>query len=123
MRISDWSSDVCSSDLQHVACARYRNIQCFERIGTIIKGTRDSSRMNDVIEWSSVFVRLNDVVTDKGHIPVLIVGNLARRYKVIESDDLDRFAENPLVQTSEELDEIMPEKYSAPRYQRFGREL
>src|SRR3546814_15272265 len=73
MRISDWSSDVCSSDLDH---ARHRNAAERARQGVGMESLCATRGADDVVVW--IFVRAA-VPAGRRHARLLAQG---KRYRV-----------------------------------------
>src|SRR3546814_18065925 len=81
MRISDWSSDVCSSDLRHTCCLHLRCAQPPKQLGPAEGEERTVQRLQHLVEiWQR---------DHEGDRFALELGDL---YQVLEGDRLELLA-------------------------------
>src|SRR5579862_581921 len=74
--------------LQHIPCASDRHFERLQRIGPVIKRTRNAGCMKDVIHSTIPRDWLNDVLLNEPDIrpPLQVSTRLARSQQIIEPD-------------------------------------
>src|SRR3546814_6730992 len=88
MRISDWSSDVCSSDLRRTAPSLYLAVRPISRDGT---GKLNLNGQGDTVDWLLEMVRFADgalleEVAARGELDDRLVTKLADQIKAFHND-------------------------------------
>src|SRR3546814_4340528 len=80
MRISDWSSDVCSSDLDEEAAALERALQLQDDIGKI-----GAEQYQQILDNERAQLRVNDALEARSRITSLILGQAQEARDLVES--------------------------------------
>src|SRR3546814_8889807 len=88
MRISDWSSDVCSSDLEHARAHKAKKLRKFLTKQDVHFATSEEVEMSDLIALRGVSGAVASALVDTESLPPIIDGAFIplNRYEEFTND-------------------------------------